>query len=208
MGHFTDTLENNLIGQYQSSDTFIGFLKALASEADNLAINIEDVFQNRYFATAVGVQLDIIGAIVGVSREVLDFADTIYFGFDPDITSKTLGDLDDPTVGGRFRSADENPVEIRLLTDDEYRILITAKILKNSSNITPNEVLQITRQILILLYPVDGDTIELNIDENGEATFEIQIGRVLPVTEQAFVQGLDLIPRPVGVSVSYNYYTP
>jgi len=205
---YSDTIPDLVLGQYRGSPIFIGFLQALAKQADELDIEIGRVISDRYLAVAVGIQLDIIGIIVGIEREVVDFINPIYFGFFGDPTAKEFENLNTPNPNaGRYRSADENPVTSRLLSDEEYRIVLAGKITKNSSNITPNEVLEITRLILSVLI-VDGDTIGIHINETGNATFTLVIDRVLDGNIQALISELDLIPRPVGVRITVQYVTP
>ena len=161
---FKASIPDKIIGQYQSSPIMIGFIEALASEADILSNEIHNVIDNRYLSVATGIQLDILGDILGISREVVDFVEDVFFGFFEDPTSKSFGDLNDPFLGGRFASADEDPSVSRKLNDTEYRALLFAKISENSSDITSNEVLRITRKVLDV-FVVGGSNIPVLINE-------------------------------------------
>jgi len=204
--HFSERIPEMLIGQYRESPILVSFIQAMAFEADKLRDEIENVKLNRYLLNASGVQLDILGNILGIDREVVDFIDLIYFGYDIDATSLSLGDLEDASVGGRYRAADENPVAARRLIDSEYRALLFAKISKNSSDITPDKVLELTKNILEIMF--SGEEISVAINETGNASFEIQIGAALSGPNQAFIADLDIIPRPTGVRISYLYTAP
>jgi len=194
--------------QYNESPVFLAFIEALNKEADNILLETNRVIDLRWVDTATGANLDILGLIVGVGREVVDFIETIFFGYDPDPTAKSFGDLNDPSVGGIYRDGLLNPVQTRLLSDDEYRLLIAAKILKNQTEITPNDVLQITRYIMTAFF-TDGESIQLEVvdanDGGTEARFTIRIYRDLDGSQQALIQTLDMVPRPVGVAIEYEY---
>lgn len=202
---YSDNVQELIISQYRSSPKFISFIQSLLKHSDELDIEIGRVINERYLDVAIGIQLDIIGEIVGIDREVVDFINPIYFGFDPDPTAKEFENIvtNNPDAG-RYRSSDENPVVSRFLSDSEYRVLLGAKIKKNSSNISANELLELTRIILSSMY-IDGDTIDLTISETLNASFTLTIGRVLDGSDQAFIAELDLIPRPVGVRISIVY---
>ncbi len=204
---FKDLIPEIIIGQYRASPIFISFMQAMASEMDLLADEIENVKINRYLLVATGKQLDILGRIIGIDRVVVDFIDNIFFGFLEDATAQPFGDLSDILFGGRFVSVSENPVTSRKLDDNEYRALLLAKISKNSSNITPDEVLSITSAILSLMF-VGGENISIKINEGTNASFEIEIGAALGGSDQAFIADLDIIPRPAGVRISYLYTSP
>lgn len=207
MSYYSDKIPEKIISQYKESTLLVNFLKHIASEADELKIQTDNIIENRYLLAATGIQLDILGEILGIDREVVDFVSPIYFGLDPDPTGLPLGDLNDPSVGGRFRSADENPVTTRKLIDNEYRALLFAKIAKNTSSITGDEVLQITRNILSVMF-IGGDEIDIEINETGNASFELIINAELSGSDQAFIADLDLVPRPIGVRVNYSYIAP
>jgi len=207
MTHFTDTISERAISQYQDSILFSEFLKALTTEADELFLAIQDVINKRFLFNATGKQLDIIGQIVGISRVVVDFQVGVFFGFDPEPTSLGFDDLFNDVQAGRYRSADELTGTARLLGDTEYRVLIVAKILANTSDITPNAVLLITDQIMKAMFGQNSN-INVNILEKTNAEFDIIIMKQLTAAEQAYVSFLDLIPRPAGVKINYVYITP
>lgn len=205
---FSESIPTLIANQYKNSPTLIAYLQGLAVEMDDLNKEILEVIQQRYFENAKGVQLDIIGNIIGITREVVDFTQFIYFGFDPDPTAKTYDDGgQDLAQAGRFRSTEEAGDVTKLLSDGEFKAVIAAKILKNTSDITPNEVIVITREILKVMF-IQGASIEVTVQELGNAVFNIVIGAELDGAQQAFIASLDLIPRPAGVRIGYVYQAP
>lgn len=89
-------------------------------------------------------QLDFIGRIVGQSRLLSSFNTEPYFGFEGSYQSETFGTVDDESVGGYWNSyEDYKPSTARRLNDDEYRRLIKARIIKNNSNCTINDLIKV-----------------------------------------------------------------
>ena len=162
--YFSGQIPKKIIGQYKSSPLLISFIQSMLLEADAIKDEIDNVTNNRTVANATGVQLDIIGAILGIDRAVVDFIENIFFGFIEDPTAQSFGDINDALIGGRFRSSTENAVQARQLNDNEYRAFIFSKISKNSSDITPDEVLRITSSILSVIFE-GGESIPVNVKE-------------------------------------------
>lgn len=97
---------------------------------------------------AYGSHLDFIGGIVGQPRFLIDFNTEPYFGFDKSYQSKTFGSATDPEVGGYWNSRSYfNTATSRKLNDDEYRRLIKARTIYNSSNCTANDLLEVINLI-------------------------------------------------------------
>ena len=190
---------SRLATQFRESPNLIAYIKALLSEANPLELVLQEVISSRYLDDAIGAQLDTLGAIVGQSRELVDATIVFYFGFDPDPSAQTFGSVSDPSVGGRFRAIDESITGNRELTDDEYRVFIKARIIKNS--IIPT--LQSTVDFFKFLFSVDQVIIV-----DGNMYYIIQIGRTLTENEKAFLKNTDLVPKVAGVGVSYQQYDP
>ena len=208
MVKFSETMTDRTVSQYNDSPIFLDFLSSLALLADDLQDEISRVNEFRQLKKAQGVNLDTIGRIVGVDRVVIDFQVGVFFGFEPDPTALGFDSVDEVvTNAGRYREIDEPTGIARFLGDDEYRTLITAKILSNTSNITPDAVLLITRATLEVMFG-QGSDIPIYITELGNASFELQVVAELNPAEQAFITFLDLIPRPAGVKINFVYETP
>ncbi len=58
--------------QYRDSVNLIGYIKSLLYEADTLEQVFNELLEKRWIDTADGVNLDILGSIVGQSREFID----------------------------------------------------------------------------------------------------------------------------------------
>lgn len=188
---------SRLATQFRESVNLIAYLTTLLREANDLEQVYQDLLNNRWVDTAVGVQLDIIGEIVGQPRELVDAVGFEYFGFDTAPASETFGDLNDAGVGERFISLGEPETGNRVLNDDEYRAFIRARIIKNS--VVPT--IQATIDAIKLILP---DITTVTIVEDGtDMKATIDFGRTLTPNEEIFVTNTDLIPKPTGVEFEY-----
>lgn len=89
-------------------------------------------------------QLDLIGRIVGQSRILVSFNTEPYFGFEGAYQAETFGTLSDQNVGGLWNSFGYyNASTSRLLTDEEYRRIIKARIIKNNTNCNTNDLIEV-----------------------------------------------------------------
>lgn len=189
--------ESRLATQFKESTNLINYLKALLVEADNLEQVFQDLLNKRWIDTAEGAQLDIIGAIVGQPRILVDATILSYFGFAPNPGASSFGTISNLSIGGRFRGKDESTTGDRSLTDDEYRTYIKARVIKNSIIPTLPELLS----FLKFLFEV-----EQIIIIDGYMHYTVQFGRILSANEKAFLLSTDLVPKVAAVNVSYQQY--
>jgi len=184
---------SRLASEYKESVNLINYIKTLLLEAQTL----EDVFQSlltdRWLDTATGTTLDIIGSIVGESRKFVDASDFFYFAYQGNAQADSFGSILDTGLGSRFRSVNEITTGFRYLTDDEYRVWIRARISKNSSHSTPEDIIG---QISFLF-----DS-QLIIFVDGNTLYEISIGKKL-TTNEKFILTSGIVPKTAGVAAGY-----
>ena len=186
--------QSRLATQFRESLNLIAYIKVLLLEADNLESVFCDLLEKRWIDTAEGVNLDILGSIVGQSREFINAEIFEYFGFSDNSQAQSFGTLVDPGVGGRFRLVGEPTTGIRELSDEEYRKFIRSRISRNSTKSTPEEIISQIRFIFdspLVLF-VDGNT-----------TYEVSIGKKLSLNEKSILFDTDIIPKTAGVQASY-----
>lgn len=88
--------------------------------------------------------LDFIGNLVGQSRFLIGFDSDTYFGFEGAYESDTFGALGAPYIGGVWNSRSYfNVGASRRLSDEEYRRVIKARVIFNSSNCSANDLLEV-----------------------------------------------------------------
>ncbi len=189
--------ESRLATQFRESANLIAYIKALLVESNTLEQVFQDLLDKRWIDTAEGINLDIVGSIVGQSRILVDATILSYFGFATAIGAQSFGTVLDPGIGGRFRSVEESVTGNRELTDEEYRVFIKARVIKNS--IIPT--IQETTSFFKFLFDV-AQVIVLD----GTMNYTVQIGRLLTANEKAFLINTDLVPKVAAVGVSYQEY--
>ncbi|MCH8821323.1 DUF2612 domain-containing protein [Patescibacteria group bacterium] len=191
---------DRIITQYRESQILKDVIQIYGAEANELEQAFCDLINSHNIDDAEGDQLDIIGIIVGQPRTLLDANVLFFFGFDGAAGAEAFGTLTDPTVGARWRSLSEDPTGNLVLSDTEYRLFIRARIKKNNTRATPEDIISIIR--FIFEAPL------VNIVEGNDAEYCVQIGKLLTLNEQALIANTDLVPKPSGVSVCYSYFDP
>lgn len=152
-----------------------------------------------------GYGLDFIGQFVKQTRLLTDFNQAIHFGFKDSYMSDTFGTKADPNVGGEwFSILDTNIGSGRLLTDEEYRRVIRARIISNNNMCRPNEFLRIVQ---LLSYSTQNTiewsqhgVIQLNIVEDKKGLLNYFISRIGSQD--------NILPIPLGYRLEQRFITP
>ena len=184
--------------QFKDKPVFDAYIKIVIQEIEELQAAFKDLKQLRDLDSAVGVQLDVIGDIVGQPRVLVDYTLFPYFGFDTAPQAKTFGTTADVGIGGYFKSVSDvigSPFEV---DDDTYRFLIRARIAANISNTTPQGVMNALNFIL--------ETNDCLIEEVGNAHLVITHYVTLTPLQEYFLRGLSSIGSiiPIPICVSYE----
>lgn len=192
--------------QFKDKDIFDRYLQILLTGKVELQEVFRQLMQERSIDTATGAQLDIIGDIVGQPRELIDTALLNYFAYLGYPTAASYGDLNNSAVGGIYYSYGNPLAGNTLLTDDQYRLFIKAKIIKNNTNATPNQIIQFMEFVF-------GIKTNLVIAE-GNAEFTLMLGRSLSNFERVLLTYVSyssgypsrFIPKPIGVKVNFGQF--
>jgi len=195
----TDTIdhkalaESRLALQFTESTKFIGYIKALINEGSDLESVFQDILKGRFIAAAVGVQLDILGAIVGQSRVITDGYFIPYFGFvgQPNATGFN---------GAPFFSIGDPAVGAGTLDDDTYRLYIKAKIALNHSRGVHEDFVTSFK----LLF---GDSTKVLTEDAGNANSNITIFQILSATDIQLIRTARINKiLPMAAGIQYNFY--
>lgn len=184
--------ENLLIVQYsdkpKASATISSIVKRFKNNFDLLE-QMEDAFD---LDNAVGKQLDIIGKIVGISRNVEGVIPKIFFGFDGNVNARGFD-------SAAFYTLDQQQYTDTQLSDSDYRFFIRMKIAKNHAKATMSDDNGSNLNNIVLsmfdgyAYMVDNKDMSVTIYvENSPKSY------LLP-----YAISLDLIPLPQAVEVKY-----
>ena len=188
--------------QFQNKPVFDKYIRLLLSGFEIIQNTLKALQTERSIDTAVGAQLDVIGEIVGRPRGVVSGAINKYFGFDGEPRAGTFGSLNNKRAGAPWYSEGELTTTSRAPTDDEYRIILKAKILQNRTNATVED--------FIRAYQFLFDTSKVTIDEYASCKVKVVLGRPLTTVERSLLFDLEgvgnLLPKPLGVQMTFIEY--
>ncbi len=196
--------------QFKRKPTFDKYLDLLISGSLELQEALKTVQQQRSIDTAVGKQLDNIGEIVGLPRGLVAKEFFVFFGNQngpTDIlkpaTHGSYGSVTDASVGSPWFSLNAPLVSAREPTDEEYRLMIKAKIIKNRTMARPEDVIEAYKFLF--------GASQIIINDEVSGTVQIGIGKVLSTVERGLLFQLtnvgSLLPKTIGVKYTYSEYT-
>jgi hypothetical protein len=186
---------SRVAAQYQNSPKFLAYLAALLALSNEVEATLSSLALLPDIDAMTGVNLDTIGIIVGVSRNVGNIVELTFFGFaDTGYYATCFGEEGHPNIGSRFYEEGEPYLGSSVLGDPEYRMLIRSQIVKNSSHATGEDILA----ALSYLFP----DAPIAVTDNYDMTFSLAVGRALTSIEKAIIAQLDLLPRPSSVALT------
>lgn len=205
---YLNEARTRVTNQFKKKPTFDKFLDLLIRGSEELQFTLKQLQQLRSVDTATGVQLDNIGEIVGIPRGLVSAEIFDYFGFKdqdgiiPNPQAGTFGSTSDSSVGSPWYSLNAPLGVARTPSDDEYRLIIKAKIIKNRTLARPEDI--------IAAYKFLFSAGQVTIDEYETAKVRVGIGKILSTVEKGLLFNLQgvgsLLPKTVGVSYEYREY--
>lgn len=194
--------------QFKDKVVFDKYVTLLVNGSLELQATLKQLQQLRSIDTAIGINLDNIGAIVGIPRGQVSAELFKYFGLRDqngliaNPQGGTFGSSTDSSVGSPWYSLGAPLGVSREPSDEEYRLIIKAKIIKNRTLARPEDV--------ISAYKFLFSTGQVTIDEYGPAKVKIGIGKILSTVERGLLFDLQgagsLLPKTVGVNYQYQEY--
>lgn len=192
--------------QFKEEVVFDKYLQLLVDESLDIQNVMKQLYEQRSIDTAVGRQLDVIGDIVGQPRTLVNADLFSFFGFMGHWQADSYGSLNDVGVGSVWWDGEASSTGNITLNDDLYRLLIKAKIAKNITRATPEDVMNLTN----FIFGTGGSTVE----DEGHARFRLMIGRSLSRQEVGLIRYVNhtasyeskLLPKPIGVGVEYGSF--
>lgn len=199
---FVDQARGRITEQFKDKPIIDRYIRLLIGEWDELQRVAKDLQQLRSIDTAVGKQLDVIGEIVGRPRGLVTAELFYYFGFEGAALSGSYASLSDPTAGKPWYSLNAPTSVSREPSDEEYRLILKAKIIKNRTMARPEDVIQ--------AYQFLFSAGQVTIDEYEPAKVRIGIGKILTNVERGLLFDLGgagtLLPKTVGVNYTYTEF--
>jgi len=185
-----------LIKQYFYKPNASAEIKLLAGSYSK----VYDLF-NAFFPAydvdlAVGHQLDVIGRIVGISRNVPAVVAKLFFGFDGDDTARGFADKFDELVeSAPFYDKFSSAYTDLQLNDNDYRFFIKAKIAKNAASayMVSDDRVSIQDVIQTLF---NG---EAYVIDNQDMTLTLHVPPSTNLEILRLIVNQNLLPKPQGV---------
>ena len=168
------------------------------------AIEIKEQRQAQYLEIAsklldidesTGKNLDLIGNLIGESRTLVNFIDRPYFGF----MGARLAESYD--VGYWYSLYKNKYGTLRTLSDEEYRRVLKARVIKNSSDNNRNSLLEVLNVLsgntsTIVIEDVDNKAISVQVEDNdGLVSYYLS----------KYKSDRNLIPVPLGRRIGISY---
>lgn len=199
---FLETARDRITDQFKGKPVLDKFLQLTNSGKLELQTVLKDVMQLRSIDTAVGAQLDVIGEIVGRPRGLVTSSIFEYFGFQGHPQAGSYGSVIDPTVGRPWYSLDAPLGLSRAPSDEEYRLILKAKIIKNRTLSRPEDIIEAYK----FLFGAG----RVTITESSPAKVRIGIGKTLSQVERGLLFDLGgvgaLLPKTIGVEYTYSEF--
>lgn len=178
--------------QYGQSEKFREWIAATLEPLNEL----EAVFLSLLdldLDTAEGVVLDLLGRMVGAPAIIPDALPLPLFGFDGQDNAQPFGDTTDAAIGAYWRESGDSGASAVVLDEAQYRIAIQAQILKNSSDCTPDQIMEVINLLISALYVyIDGD-MWIGVGLSGVGSLVLFERRLIEV----------FLPRPAGVRLRF-----
>lgn len=194
---------SRLTDRHRSDETFLAILDTLVeikTQRQQQYLNIADTFLD--IDKSEGKNLDLIGKLIGEERTLVNFIDRSYFGF----LGARLSESYD--IGYWYSLYKNKYGTLRTLTDEEYRRVLKARVVKNSSDNNRNTFITVLNILLdnksaVVVESDNNKAIEVRIkDLDGLASYYLS----------KYKSDTNLIPIPLGrrlgvVHIMPVYYT-
>lgn len=193
-----------LAHQYRESPNLRAIVELLIGQVVDLRDAILSLEPLRVIDTAFGDGLDGLGQILGQPRELAGVVALDFFALHDGTggpAAEGFGDLADASAGQRFRHINESPVANTLLGDEEYRSMQHAKVIRNRTSATPEDIIASIQAVL-------GDSTPVQLSF-GVSAVTATVQRVLSSEELSILNAtagirgqIPVIPRPVGIDLT------
>lgn len=130
--------QSRLTDRHRNDETFLAILDTLIElkeERQREYLSLSETFLD--IDKSTGKNLDVIGRLIGEERTLVNFIDRSYFGF----LGARLSEAYD--VGYWYSLYRNKYGTLRTLTDEEYRRVLKARVIKNSSDNSRESFLEI-----------------------------------------------------------------
>lgn len=199
-----EEMRNKVTFAFEESPVFDKYLQTITTETMQIQAVYKQLMQERSIDTAIGKQLDILGNIVGQSRQLVNTGTIPFFGFESATGANSYGDITDRKLGGYYWDLNQPRTGSTYLTDEQYRLFIKAKIIKNVTRATPEDVIKFVQFVF------GAKRVQVSVDEGAEQAV-VLVSDDLNDFEMAllsyFVDDLYrsyFVPKTLGVGIAFG----
>lgn len=184
---------SRLAVQFRESPNLIGFIQAIIQEGEDLEVVFQQILNERSISNAVGVQLDILGELVGQSRYIENGFFAKFFGFNGQPNGTGFNQ-------NTFWNGIQGLITDGNLDDDTYRLYIRAKAFTNLAKGKTEDFIAVFK----ILFGEDTKTITFN---PGNAHCHIAIAHEFtPEEEQLIVNSKQSKVLPLAAGIKYTFF--
>lgn len=196
---YKTTALSRLTDRHRSDEVFLAILDTLVEikeERQQQYLDIADAFLD--IDKSEGKNLDLIGKLIGEERTLVNFIDRAYFGF----LGARLSESYD--IGYWYSLYKNKYGTLRTLTDEEYRRVLKARVVKNSSDNNRNSFIE----VLNILSGNDNSSIIENYNNTAITVNVEDVDGLVSYYLSKYKSDRNLIPVPLGRRLNVNHITP
>lgn len=183
----TMKIPDRIYAQYRNKPKAKAWYDITRNLGESIDDAAQDVRRSYNIASGRGEQLDVIGRIVVIPREYIQTIEIEVPQFNPD------GKNQFGSNGSQFSTPDLKNTEDEL-ADSFYRLVILAKIMRNTGDAT---IESIVAGLNIML----GEQDVVQLTDNEDMTFDLHFLRPLTDIERSVITQLNIIQKPAGVKI-------
>ena len=177
---------DRIYGQYRNSPKARQWLAIPATQTNDLFTTATAIANSYDIDTNIGEQLNVIGRIVVINRDILQDIDLIVTEFTSDVDADK-SEFGDP--GTQFSS--KTTQEDATASDAAYRKMLKGKIQKNNKDATIDDVIRTAQQL--------EPTNQAKVINNQDMTFQLQFRDQPEQNTLDLINNSDIIPTIPGV---------
>ena len=191
---------------FQDKVVFDKIIQLITLEVEEIQNTFKDLMQLRTLEEAEGKQLDIIGDIVGQPRVLMDVDFLEFFGMEGNPRSNEMGDLFS-NEGGMFFDLNNRMQGSVTLDDETYRIMIRAKIAKNITHATPEDLMWYINYVFGTdsSFASESQAVVIMLISENLSPQQVML---LSYVNRSGDYDVTLFPKPLGVRIEYGTYDP
>lgn len=163
---------------------------AFAAEINEIEAVLAQLDADVWLGKAVGEQLDGIGQIVDLGRDIGAVIPRMYFGYAGQPAAGGYGEAAYADVGAP-------QYDDSIMSDDEYTRALRAKVFVNTGNCSIETVVQAVSEVT---------GVDAVVSELGNAHYSVEIPTLIPVNVAGLLTIPKVLPKAGGVRLDIIYY--